>query len=149
MVLNSPTLIYRFQNTQMSTWIRCQTRPVPNVVKFSTLRWDLTRIASSLVSRGFLGTLPGARDLETAAGRLKKVPSTPGTWKGWPVKRDRSVVTEHSRLSPTAPAPPWAPPPDLRRPQRVLRHEKLWNYVTWPAWENSNVFLFNWCLYSN
>ena len=46
-------------------------------------------------------------------------------------------------------APPWAPPPDLRRPQRVLRHEKLWNYVTWPAWENSNVFLFNWCLYSN
>ena len=59
------------------------------------------------------------------------------------------LPVRHSRLSPTALAPPWAPPPDLRRPQRVLRHEKLWNYVTWPAWENSNVFLFNWCLYSN
>ena len=45
--------------------------------------------------------------------------------------------------------PPTAPPPDLRRLQRVLRHEKLWNYVTWPAWENWNVFQFNWCLYSN
>ena len=44
---------------------------------------------------------------------------------------------------------PGAPPPDLRRLQRVPRHEKLWNYVTWPAWENSNVFLFNWCLYSS
>ena len=55
----------------------------------------------------------------------------------------------HSRLSPTALAPPRVPPPDLRRPQRVLRHEKLWNYVTWPAWENWNVFQFNWCLYSN
>ena len=44
---------------------------------------------------------------------------------------------------------PGAPPTDLRRLQRVLRHEKLWNYVTWPAWENSNVFLFNWCLYSS
>ena len=37
---------------------------------------------------------------------------------------------------------PGAPPPDLGRLQRVLRHEKLWNYVTWPVWENSNVFLF-------
>ena len=37
--------------------------------------------------------------------------------------------------------------PDLQRPQRVLRHEKLRNYVTWPAWENWNVFQFNWCLY--
>ena len=44
---------------------------------------------------------------------------------------------------------PGAPPPDLRRLQRVPRHEKLWNYVTWPAWENSNVFLFNWCLCSS
>ena len=45
--------------------------------------------------------------------------------------------------------PPTAPPSDLRRPQRVLRpHEKLGNYVTWPAWENWNVFQFNWCLYT-
>ena len=44
---------------------------------------------------------------------------------------------------------PGAPPPDLRRLQRVPRHEKLWNYVTWPAWENWNVFPFNWCLYSS
>ena len=59
------------------------------------------------------------------------------------------TTTLHSRLSSTALAPPRVPPPDLRRPQRVLRHEKLWNYVTWPAWENWNVFRFNWCLYSN
>ena len=59
------------------------------------------------------------------------------------------VADNHSRLSSTALAPPRVPPPDLRRPQRVLRHEKLWNYVTWPAWENWNVFRFNWCLYSN
>ena len=58
-------------------------------------------------------------------------------------------LRRHSRLSPTALAPPRTPPPDLRRPQRVLRHEKLWNYVTWPAWENWNVFQSNWCLYSN
>ena len=44
----------------------------------------------------------------------------------------------HSHLPPTA--PPRAPPPDLRRLQRMPRHEKLWNYVTWPAWENLNVF---------
>ena len=50
---------------------------------------------------------------------------------------------EHSHL------PPTAPPPDLRRPQRVLRHEKLGNSVTWPAWENWNAFLFNRCLYSS
>ena len=51
----------------------------------------------------------------------------------------------HSRL------PPTAPPPDLRRPKRVLqfRHEKLCNYVTWPAWENWNVYQFNCCLYSS
>ena len=40
-------------------------------------------------------------------------------------------------------------PKTCRRLLRVPRHEKLWNYVTWPAWENSNVFLFNWCLYSS
>ena len=41
-------------------------------------------------------------------------------------------------------------PPDLlRRPQRVVRHDKLGNYVKWPAWGNWNVFLFNWCLYSS
>ena len=40
-------------------------------------------------------------------------------------------------------------PLTCRRLLRVPRHEKLWNYVTWPAWENSNVFLFNWCLYSS
>ena len=45
--------------------------------------------------------------------------------------------------------PPTAPPPDLLRPQRVLRHEKLGNYVTWPPWENWNVILFNWCLYNS
>ena len=53
------------------------------------------------------------------------------------------IPMRHSHL------PPTAPPPDLRRLQRVLRHEKLWNYVTWPAWENWNVFQFNWCWYSN
>ena len=53
------------------------------------------------------------------------------------------MPVRHSHL------PPTAPPPDLRRLLRVPRYEKLWNYVTWPAWENSNVFLFNWCLYSS
>ena len=55
----------------------------------------------------------------------------------------RRVRWGYSHLSPTA------PPPDLRRPHRVsqLRHEMLGNYVTWPAWGNWNVFLFNWCLY--
>ena len=51
-------------------------------------------------------------------------------------------------LATNSPAP-GPRPPDLRRLQRVPRHEKLGNYVTWPAWENSNVFLFNWCLYSS
>ena len=55
----------------------------------------------------------------------------------------RSEPGRHSHL------PPTAPPSDLRRPQRVLKHEKLGNYVTWPAWENWNVFQFNWCLYSS
>ena len=54
-----------------------------------------------------------------------------------------SMVYLHSNL------PPTAPPPDPRRPQRVLRHEELGNYVTWPARGNSNVFLFNKCLYSS
>ena len=58
--LNSPTLTYRFQKTQMSTWIRCQTRPVPNVVKITHSILGLyPGVASSLVSRGVLGTLPG------------------------------------------------------------------------------------------
>ena len=53
------------------------------------------------------------------------------------------TVTCHQQPRPTT------PPPDLRRLQRVPRHEKLWNYVTCPAWENWNVFLFNWCLHSS
>ena len=32
-------------------------------------------------------------------------------------------------------------------PASAYRHEKFGNYVTWPAWENWNVFQFNWCLY--
>ena len=60
-----------------------------------------------------------------------------------PKRVNKSLVGPHSHL------PPTAPPPDLRRPQRVLRHEKLGNSVTWPAWENWNAFLFNWCLYSS
>ena len=38
-------------------------------------------------------------------------------------------------LATNSPAP-WP----ARRPQRVLRHEKLGNYVTWPAGGNLNVF---------
>ena len=55
----------------------------------------------------------------------------------------RQMSYTHSHLSPADPLP------DLGRLQRVPRHEKLWDCVTWPAWENSNVFLFNWCLYSS
>ena len=47
----------------------------------------------------------------------------------------------HSRLLPTAPHPnPW-------RHQWVVMHKNLENAVTWPAWENWNVFRFNWCSY--
>ena len=51
----------------------------------------------------------------------------------------RLFTVRAQSLATNSPAP-GAPPPDLRRLQRVLRHQKLWNYVTWPAWENWNVF---------
>ena len=69
----------------------------------------------------------------------------------WGVKQSMSstFVRQNGTVTCHQQPRPGAPPPDLQRLQRVPRHEKLWNYVTWPAWENSNVFLFNWCLYSS
>ena len=73
--LNSPTLTYRFRNTQMSTWIRFQTRPVPNVVKITYSILGLyPGVASSLVSRVFLGTLPGDSSWKTEEGSTEHFP---------------------------------------------------------------------------
>ena len=67
-----------------------------------------------------------------------------GNWDGSQVvcKCCLDMATGHSHLSATTLSL------DLWNPQRVLTgYEKLGNYVTWPAWENWNVFLFSWCLY--
>ena len=63
--------------------------------------------------------------------------------------RSESVQRPPHRSPPTVTCHQQPRPLTCRRLLRVPRHEKLWNYVTWPAWENSNVFLFNWCLYSS
>ena len=51
-------------------------------------------------------------------------------WAHKPFLRTYITVTCHQQPRPLT----------CRRLMRVPRHEKLWNYVTWPAWENSNVF---------
>ena len=97
------------------------------------------RTASQVANNKFIPTalwyssLPSFRQiiLILAAQLRSSLPST-----------DISSPSSPQSLATNSPAP-GAPPPDLRRLQRVPRHEKLWNYVTWPAWENSNVVLFS------
>ena len=62
--LNSPTLTYRFQNTQTSSWIRLHDQ-YQTLRNLSTLYKGFTRIASSLVCRGLLGTLLGDSSWKT------------------------------------------------------------------------------------
>ena len=93
--LNSPTLTYRFQkHTQMSTWIRFQTRPVPNVVKITHYTLGLyPGVASSLVSRGFLGTLPGDSSWKTEEGSFHSRHLEGLTGEARPVSGHWSVVS--------------------------------------------------------
>ena len=57
--------------------------------------------------------------------------------------RSLDVMSPHSWLELEA------PPLTCGVPSECFRHEKLGNCLTWSAWENWNVYQFNWCLYSS
>ena len=93
----------------MSTWIRCQTQLVPNVVKFTHSILGLyPGVASSLVSRGFLGTLPGDSSWKTEEGSFHSRHLEGLTGEARPVSCHWSVVLIR-RLSPGPTSPEYSP----------------------------------------
>ena len=106
------SLTYRFQNITTSTWVGCQTQPVPNEEKYSTFSMCKTSIDSSLVSMGILGTLPGDSRLEDWRF-LSALPRLAGL-HGWPVDHGGSVITLSIMWLPPRPTSPEYSPVDTQ-----------------------------------